>query len=432
MKPNNIDTNRISSALATLKNKIKKVDEDLERARAPKLKVLNNLADIPKEKREVIEQQLWSIFIYGKYPVKKILGDLHRTGKQDYTKIKNDANHAYYLNEYLPVSKKLCELLDARLAPSRLDLEESVNDYMDVYENTDNEMERLGIYECYALNGDLISMIKDRIKRNKTTASRSENKKIKSSLTSAIVATEFLFRCVNYIEGLGARCLDPNTNEFVQPKVESIENFTDAILSQSEINDSEYDPKRLLECDSSPDSIHYKIITNLNHILGKHFFKPDAWIENEDECTPFFVATEVPPHVRCRISEIRNSFIFGNWMSVIALSRCLLEYAIIDRKDVLKLDEKWGVGEDNGKTTPLIDLIEITCTVTPELKSGMHLIRQKANEIMHPSPNKYLGTNIKNFKEDPSQKDKDKDKDNAKRCIEEISKIIAALYASNQ
>ena len=426
MKPNNIDTNRISRALAILKNKIKEVDEDLERARAPKLKVLNNLADIPKEKREVIEQQLWSIFIYGKYPVKKILDDLHRTGKQDYTKIKNDTNHAYYLNEYLPVSKKLCELLDASLAPSRLDLEEWVNDHMDVYENPYNEMERLGIYECYALNGDLISIIKDHIQLNQSTASRSENKKIKSSLTSAIVATEFLFRCVNYIEGLGAQRIDAGTGKLAQPKVEGIENFTEAILSQSEINDSEYDPKKLLECDSSPDSIHYKIITNLNHILGKHFFKPDAWIENEEDCPPFFVAKEVPRHVRYRISEIRNSFIFGNWMSVIALSRCLLEYAIIDRKDFLKLD----IYEDNGNTKQLAVLINSSCQVTPELKFDMHLIRKKANEIMHPSRESYPNNNNKGLAQIvaliPPQKD------SAKQCIEEISKIIAALYTSNQ
>ena len=427
MKSNNIDTNRISSALATLKNKIKAVDESLERAPAPKLKVLNNLAEIPKEKRENIEKQLWSIFIYGKYPVKKILDDLHR--RQNYTKIKNDTNHAYYLNEYLPINKNLCALLNAGLAPSRLDLEELANDYMDIYENPDNEIERLNIYERYALNGDLISIIKDHIKRKKANQPH-RVAKIKNSLANAIVATDLLARCVEQIEDLGARRLDMDTDEFAQPKVKGLENIIGEILSQSDLNDSDHTQEKLLECDSSPDSIHYKITTNLNNILGKHFFRPDEWIENEDDCPPFFISEKIPPHVKSRIIEIRKSFIFGNWMSVIALSRCLLEYAIIDRKDFLKLDEKRDIYDDKGNKKPLTALIKTACEVTPELTDGMHLIRKQANEIMHPSRKSYLGNNKKGLGKIvalvPPQKGK------AKQCMEEISKIINALYASNQ
>ena len=55
---------------------------------------------------------------------------------------------------------------------------------------------------------------------------------------------------------------------------------------------------------------------------------------------------QIPTRIRQRIDEIHRSFIFSNWMSVIALSRCLLEYAIIDRKSCLGLE----IYRDENKT----------------------------------------------------------------------------------
>lgn len=120
----------------------------------------------------------------------------------------------------------------------------------------------------------------------------------------------------------------------------------------------------------------------------------------------------IPLHIRERVNEICRSFHFQNWIAVIAMSRCLLEYALVERRHILKIEVY--TNEQKTQTKKLVKLIADSKNVFPELGKSMESIRVAGNGVMHP----------------PSAKIErlDPDKDIAEKCVEDITKIIGALY----
>ena len=162
---------------------------------------------------------------------------------------------------------------------------------------------------------------------------------------------------------------------------------------------------------SDVDSVDVRIC---EEIVKRPYFEPDAWRENE--LFPFVVAQrlgEIPDSIRDRVDEIRQSFTFGNWMAVIALSRCLLEYALVKRKNILKLE----VYKDRKQTRirPLSELIEDSANNCSKLsKKIMDRIKDAGDAVMHPDREK-------SARYPPN-------KDTAKKRVNDIVEIIAALY----
>ena len=161
------------------------------------------------------------------------------------------------------------------------------------------------------------------------------------------------------------------------------------------------------------------ILGDCKKVIAKSYFQPDGWTANENELLSIVVNKEmekIPYHVKSRVVEIYRSFIFGNYMAVIALSRCLLEFVIVDRKSLLekRLNEKVKTTNANGTNKPIRELILIAASAFPELEKGMHYIREQGNRIMHPDKKIVpLEPFVKNL---------------AKHCIDEIQKIIGVLY----
>ena len=148
-------------------------------------------------------------------------------------------------------------------------------------------------------------------------------------------------------------------------------------------------------------------------IIDLPYFQPDEWFEN-GKFSPITITKDlkkVPIRIRQRVEEIRHSFIFGNWIAVIALSRCLLEYALVERKHVLKIEAYRD--KEKTRVRALANLIEDAGKTLPELEGNMSRVKDAGNDIMHPSKTMPFPPN----------------KNAAKKCIDDIAKIIGVLYS---
>ena len=111
------------------------------------------------------------------------------------------------------------------------------------------------------------------------------------------------------------------------------------------------------------------------------YFTPDNWVRNLGEIPPVVKGPlQFCKPVRIRLEEIRRSYFFGNWLSVIALSRCLMEYVLIQ---ALGKDAKSG-RKENGGYKPLGALIAEMSGRMRELQMDMESIKERGNYIMHP------------------------------------------------
>ncbi len=166
--------------------------------------------------------------------------------------------------------------------------------------------------------------------------------------------------------------------------------------------------------------IHMSDYRDAKNLVASEYFLPDDWMENFTSVGPVFSPKEekkFPLHIRERVREMYRSFIFGNWMSVTAMGRSLLEYIIIDRKSSLKIEvyEKDYDGKERPKKiSRLVDLAAET-NFAQSLKEDMKKIVQYGNEAMHPIKT----SKIKMF---PHRRQ------GALDCIKSIIKIIQVLY----
>lgn len=134
-------------------------------------------------------------------------------------------------------------------------------------------------------------------------------------------------------------------------------------------------------CDSEEESVQKAI-----RILRAHYFQPDNWLDNTEWLRPVWGPSRsknIPAHITYRLVEIYRSFVFGNWMAVLALCRCALEYALIDRGSGLGYDP---YSDRNGQreAKKLYHLIDLACEKKPNLRADMDTIREHGNRIIHP------------------------------------------------
>lgn len=160
-------------------------------------------------------------------------------------------------------------------------------------------------------------------------------------------------------------------------------------------------------------------LIDLQYIVSASFFRPDEWYENMKELRP--VASKrrsemLPNHVRVRIKEIFRSFTFGNWQSVAAMSRGVLEYALIDRAGALGYE---AYEQDQfGKLRPvsLRQLVHRASDLLPSVVEDMEAIREYGNEVMHPEKTKKIGALPLSRKQ-------------ALDCINRVKRSLGAVYA---
>ncbi|CAJ2376600.1 MAG: hypothetical protein MPK10_01475 [Gammaproteobacteria bacterium] len=138
------------------------------------------------------------------------------------------------------------------------------------------------------------------------------------------------------------------------------------------------------------------------------------WEKKEKALPPIVTERDIgkiPEHIFERLTEIHRSFVFGNWIAAVALSRCLLEYAIVEQRDTLDIEMYAGKKK---RVRWLSDLIEEVGEIHPELLPHMNQIKNAGDQVMHPP--------------EENAERKLPEEDDAKECYVNIRVIIGDLY----
>lgn len=386
-----IDIKRASEALAYLRQKV----EDVLRTE-PNLKKIKSLEELSDNKAKVVEEKLWSIFVYGEYYVHAVLKQL--AGPMyvvNYAK----GNFDFYREEYPQIITKISELIYVSSYPLCRD---SVKEWIDGGESFDASFDSPHFLEKYKWSvesGWVQEMVK--IGCDLDTSSVRDGPQmiplvLRDEEKSDVIDTAFRLAIVH---GLST------------------------IRDEHEIEERD-DYKNIPWL----KAIDEHASAEVNKIVDSSYFTPGAWRENQKELFPIIHHTKkLQPHIQTRINEIYRSFIFGNWLAVIALSRSLLEYVLIDKRETLgEPGAPVEVRNENGHTKSLGELIDLAGKNFPELKHRMFLIKKHGNEVLHPPHHNvgYSNSKVVNLKSwVPPRREK------AKICIDEISKIISDLYS---
>jgi hypothetical protein len=154
-------------------------------------------------------------------------------------------------------------------------------------------------------------------------------------------------------------------------------------------------------------------------------FDPDSWPDRAGALSPVRTNrknAELPAHARFRLIEIYRSYVFGNWLSVLALARSILEYVILDNLHKLQIDPRWPTVDEtgSGKKKKLTHLIDEVGNHLPHIRQEMHRLREYGNDYLHPEK-----TNVS--KETLFQREQA-----AKQAIELLTKVVEELYLARK
>ena len=383
---------RAIKALVTLRQKVEAVSKTVWK--------INSLAEISdEEKRKVFEKRLWDIFAYGEYYVEKVLSDLQVVPILASEHLGRLCD--WHKKEYKPFVGKIRELVTdlSAHAPTREDVEEEIVDF----EHTDlNESGEL-IYTDSYTRSEIDNYMDEYEERVLWVVEMSIPFRKELAAARAVLAQ-------SRPEGAGQHL---SKNQGYEKK-QSVKTVFRAIgeAAYNYVHEGFADDWDLLDhwVESGVDIARY------DKIVEKPYFNPDEWVANENDFSPIIVNRElgkIPGRILARVHEIYRSFIYGNWMSVIVMSRGLLEYAIVDRKSFLRIEKAY---DDTGRLRSLKDLIEMVEKSHPELEAAMTRVRLAGNGVIHAPrakveripPNKHA----------------------AKQCVDGIVKIISTLYSA--
>jgi LmbE family N-acetylglucosaminyl deacetylase len=118
-------------------------------------------------------------------------------------------------------------------------------------------------------------------------------------------------------------------------------------------------------------------------------FDPDAWLERANELVAIRTYKQnflLPSHIRFRLEELNRAYVFGCWLSVLALARAILEYAILDNLVKFGVEPLWPsvAKETRRKEKKLSHLIEDLSPHVPSLQVKMERLRDYGNDYLHP------------------------------------------------
>jgi len=136
-------------------------------------------------------------------------------------------------------------------------------------------------------------------------------------------------------------------------------------------------------------------------------FKPDEWLDRAGELLPIRTNknnVELPSHLRLRIEELYRAYVFGCWLSVLGLSRAILEYAILDNLHKFCINPSWPADhKGKRKDKKLSDLIGELTEHLPQYKEPMERLRDYGNVYLHPKKSNVSKESL--FQRQPSAKD---------------------------
>ncbi|MGR3914681.1 MAG: hypothetical protein OD918_09240 [Gammaproteobacteria bacterium] len=375
---------RANESLAFLRQKVEAVRVTVEN--------ISSLAELPEAKSKSVEAQLWAIFAYGEYYVEKVIHDLGTQMRS--TKGKN---FDFYYNEYQPFIEKTKGLIDVSGLPTRQKIEiqiaRALIDYDAALQSDING--HMPAYERLARNGWV---------RDVLLIDHKYNQEMKELLLPLEEAADGSLHASIVGQPLSGN--KESLNKYFGRVMDFARRFVEEFHSIRE-DDDEYD-----------DMVEH--VSDIENLQYEKYFNPDEWVANRKDLSPIIVARDlkkIPVHIRARVEEIYHSYIFGNWMSAIAMSRCLLEYAIVDETSLLKIENLY---DEKRQLRPLVDLIADVKEPHTELVPSMTHIRKAGNSVMHPP--RPRGHPLADLLLLPPNKHA------AQKCVEGIVKIITVLY----
>lgn len=119
-------------------------------------------------------------------------------------------------------------------------------------------------------------------------------------------------------------------------------------------------------------------------VLGSAFFRPKQWVDNFRALRPVITTSKLPPEIRRRTKEIFDAFVIGNYISVLLLCRGVLEFALIDRGEVLGISVYSGKARTQSNIRKLEYLVADAKEKRPSLGEAMDEIRLQGNTYAHP------------------------------------------------
>lgn len=162
------------------------------------------------------------------------------------------------------------------------------------------------------------------------------------------------------------------------------------------------DNERLSGLRISPDSIQpaideaYRLTDEKNpfwEFIGSDIFRPEDWKANRDELAPLKLLRPQTMNfeLRAGVMELSYAFIFGQWASVQALSRALLEQAVKLNCQRLGIELRHANGNNDYKSLDaLIKELKknFPNIVTDIVEENMTVVRKKGNTILHGDNNR--------------------------------------------
>jgi hypothetical protein len=170
---------------------------------------------------------------------------------------------------------------------------------------------------------------------------------------------------------------------------------------------------------ADPDDRRHNVDTAFA-LLEEPWFAPDLWAANVRSLRPVILGLEesrIPQRIRNRVVEMHRSFVFGAWMAAVALSRAVVEFALIERAPNIGFAATRTSRKGVEEYLPLHELISNASKARPEIESDVERLRDAGNRILHPKKKQNIVPSPKVLREE------------AFTCIESATRVLESLYA---
>jgi hypothetical protein len=171
-----------------------------------------------------------------------------------------------------------------------------------------------------------------------------------------------------------------------------------------------------------PDDRRHNVDTAFA-LLDEPWFVPDLWDANVRSLRPVILgleASRVPQRIRFRVIEMHRSFVFGAWMAAVALSRAVVEFALIERAPSIGFSATQTSRAGVEEYLSLQKLVANASEAMPELSADLERLRDAGNRILHPKKKQNVVPLPRVLREE------------AFACIESATRVLELLYARHR
>lgn len=158
-------------------------------------------------------------------------------------------------------------------------------------------------------------------------------------------------------------------------------------------------------------------------LVDEPWFVPDQWDANLRALRPLILEIDekqIPARIRMRLAEVHRSFTYGAWMATIALSRAVIEFALIERAPALGYSATQVDKQGREEFMNLNRLIASAASVRSELEGDLETLREAGNRILHPKRRQNVVPSPKILREE------------AFACVQAATRALELLYSKHR